>query len=122
MEDKFIDLINYLEELQDDIYKNEISDEEKLLRIIKYAVIRNRFFQGSIIFTKEDDVYRVSNIQKHSYAWLLEGKVIDVDCLMYALDELGISNALEYYMVSDHMNDYELSFELPKLKKRTRMK
>lgn len=122
MDDKFVSLINYLEELQDDIYNEEISDGDKLLLIIKYAVMRNRFFQGSIIFTKEDNVYRVSNIQKHSYAWFLVGKEIDVDYLMYALDELGIVNQLEYYTISDHMNDYELSFELPRLKKRTRMK
>ena len=126
MEDKFIGFIDYLDELQnelqDGINNDNLSSEDLLLLIIKYATLRNKFFEGSIILTKEENYYRVSNIQKHSYAWFLVDKVIDIDYVMYMLNELGIVSELEHYIVSDHMNDYELSFSLPRLKKRIKIK
>ena len=122
MEDKFIETINYIEELKLNLANKELNNDEKMLAIIKHALLSDRDYQGSIIITKNNENYKVSNIQKHSYAWFLVDKVIDIDYVMYMLNELGIASELEHYIVSDHMNDYELSFSLPRLKKRIKIK
>ena len=122
MSDKFIEIINYLDEINNKIDNEEISNEERIIYMIKYAVVRDPFFRGSIIFSKVGNQYKVSSIQKYSYAWLFKDLFIDVNYLINRLNELGIDNKLEHYIISDHNNDYELSFELNKIKKRTRKK
>ena len=121
MEDNFISVIAYLENLQKDLINQELTNEEKLLIIIKYALLNDNYHSGSVIFTKNKDNYVVSSIQKHSYAWILQGKLIDVNYILNKLTELDINYLLEYYPISDHINDYELSFDIPKLKKRIRV-
>ena len=118
MKDSFIEVVDYLRELQNNIDNQELNNEEKLLMIIKYAILTDNYYQGSIILTKENDEYRISNIQKYSYAWLLQGEYINLDYILNILEELNISYSLEYFKISNHVNDYELSFSIPKLKKR----
>ena len=118
MEDKFIKVIDYIKELQLELDSEEQNEEAKLLAIIKYAILTDNYYHGSIIFTKEDNKYVVSNIQKHSYAWLLQGKTIDVNYIINCLTELNIDYSFEYFQISDHTNDYELSFKIPKLQKK----
>ena len=117
MKDRFIDVIDYLDGLQSAIDNDELSNEEKLLVIIKYALLTDKYYAGSIIFTKDNDRYVVGSIQKHSYAWLIKGKTIDMDYIMNELTVLNITYSLVYYPISDHNSDYELTFEIPKLKK-----
>ena len=120
MDDRFIQIIDYLESLQLDIVNQELSSDERLLIMIKYALLNDNYHHGSIIFTKEGDDYIVSSIQKYSYAWMLQGEIINIDNIINKLFELGIENKIEYYPISNHKNDYELSFCISKLKKRTR--
>ena len=123
MKDKFVDIINYLEELNNNLKKDEMSNEEKLLLIIKYAILNDRFHQGSIIFTKDNNMYKISTIQKYSYARTEQDKIIDIDNIIEQLNALNIEYTLEYFPISNHKNDYELSFGISKLNntmKRTR--
>ena len=121
MEETFIKIVNYLDELQNELNNEELSTEDILLIIIKNALLTDKYYHGSIIFTKENDNYRVSNIQKHSYAWCLQDEVIDMEYIIAKLADLNISYSLEYYPISNHKNDYELSFTISKLKKKTKI-
>lgn len=124
MENRFVNIINYLEILKSELCE-EIGEniDERILTIIKHAILTDKFYHGSIILTKENDKYIVSNIQKHSYAWPIQGKQINIEKICQSLDEMEIAYLLEPYQISDHLNDYELSFGIPKLnnvKRRTR--
>lgn len=112
---EFNNVINYLEELKNNITNEEINTEEKILIIIKHAILTDIFYRGSILFTKENNKYKVSTIQKHSYGYLLQDKIIDIDKLINKLNEIDITNAFNHYPISNHQNDYELSFCIPKL-------
>lgn len=114
---EFNNVINYLEELKNNITNEEINPEEKILIIIKHAILTDNFYRGSILFTKENNIYKVSTIQKHSYGYLLQDKIIDIDKLISNLNKLDISYSLTHYPISNHINDYELSFGIPKLNK-----
>ncbi len=116
MEDNFINTIDYLKKLQAKLISDEeISNEEKLLLIIKQAILNDNFYGGSIILTKEKDTYTISSVQKHSYAWTLKGKEINLKQIIKTLTKLKIAHNLEKYLISDHNNDYELSFSIPEL-------
>ena len=114
---EFNNVINYLEELKNNITNEEINPEEKILIIIKYAILTDNFYRGRILFTKENNKYKVSTIQKHSYGYLLQDKIIDIDKLISNLNKLDISYSLTHYPISNHQNDYELYFGIPKLNK-----
>ena len=118
MSDNFIKIIDYLETLQTELNDDKMSNEEQLLAIIKHALLSDNYYQGSIIFTKDNNKYKVSSIQKHSYGWLLQDRVIDMDYIINKLTELNIEYKLEHYEISNHKSDYELSFSIQKKKKK----
>ena len=118
MSDNFIKIIDYLETLQTELNDDKMSNEEQLLTIIKHALLSDNYYQGSIILTKDNNQYKVSSIQKHSYGWLLQDRVIDIDYIIDKLTELNIEYKLEHYEISNHKSDYELSFSIPKLRKK----
>ena len=125
MKDSFNYVVNYLEELIINKDNENISDEERMVTIIKHAILTDKFYSGSIIFTKKNDEYIVSSIQKHSYGWLLKNKKINMNEIIDRLNELKITYSFDYYPISNHQNDFELSFCVPKLnnvKKKTRIK
>ena len=99
---EFNNVINYLEELKNNITNEEINPEEKILIIIKHAILTDNFYRGSIIFTKENNTYKVSTIQKHSYGYLLQDKIIDIDKLISNLNKMDISYSLTHYPISNH--------------------
>ena len=120
MVDKFTLAINYLEELKADIKKENQDPQELLITIIKYAILNDKYREGSILLTKTKDFYQISTIQKHSYVWNLVGLPIDLNKLLSELERLNISYHLDPYKISDHEHDFELSFNMNS-KKKTRV-
>ena len=89
---EFQKTIFYLRQLKQSIPDNnqEISLEDKLLLVIKHAVIHDSFNEGSILITKNATYYEISNIQKHNYAWQFKNQTIDIEYLLSNLTNLGI--------------------------------
>ena len=110
MNDNFIKTINYLSTLKQIISDEEsdLTTEERLLLTIEDAILSDKYHSGSIIFTKDNDNYYVSNIQKRSYAWQFKGENINLENLRIKLSTLGITNDLTF----------EITLEKPKTKSR----
>jgi len=78
MDNKFIETLEYLRNLKSEIISSSLCVEERILIDIKRAVLEDIFNRGSIILTKDEFGYKVSNIQKHSYAWKFKDMYIDL--------------------------------------------
>lgn len=125
---EFQKTIFYLRQLKQSIQDNnqEISLEDKLLLVIKHAVILDSFNEGSILITKNATYYQISNIQKHNYAWQFKNQTIDMEYLLSNLTNLGIDYSIKPYQITIGNqlleNLYELSFsitlETSKIKRR----
>ena len=125
---EFQKTIFYLRQLKQSIHDNnqEISLEDKLLLVIKHAVILDSFNEGSILITKNATCYQISNIQKHNYAWQFKNQTIDMEYLLSNLTNLGIDYSIKPYQITTGNqpleNLYELSFsitlETSKIKRR----
>ena len=115
---EFQKTIFYLRQLKRFIQDNnqEISLEDKLLLVIKHAVILDSFNEGSILITKNATYYQISNIQKHNYAWQFKNQTIDMEYLLSNLTNLGIDYSIKPYQITiDNQlleNLYELSFSI----------
>lgn len=113
---EFQETIFYLRKLKQSIQdtNQEISKEDKLLLVIEHAVIHDRFNEGSILITKNESLYQISNIQKHNYAWQFKNQSIDIEYILSNLTNLGINYTIKPYQitVNNHLveNLYELSF------------
>ena len=123
MNDNFIKTINYLSKLKQIISDEEsnLTTEQRLLLTIEDAILSDKYHSGSIIFTKDNDNYYVSNVQKRSYAWQFKGENINLENLRIKLSTLGITNDLLEFNIKNRQ-DYELTFEVtlekPKIKSR----
>ena len=125
---EFQKTIFYLRQLKQSIHDNnqEISLEDKLLLVIKHAIILDSFNEGSILITKNATCYQISNIQKHNYAWQFKNQTIDMEYLLSNLTIIGIDYSIKPYQISignqPLENLYELSFsitlETSKIKRR----
>lgn len=115
---EFQETIFYLRKLKQSIQdtNQEISKEDKLLLVIEHAVIHDRFNKGSILITKNESLYQISNIQKHNYAWQFKNQSIDIEYILSNLTNLGINYTIKPYQitVNNHLveNLYELSFSI----------
>ena len=121
MENSFIRIVDYLRGLCNSLDDENLSNEDKAIAIIQYALLTDKYYQGSIILTDEGDKCKVSNIQKHSYAWILKDKPIDINYVMNKLAELDITYSLDHYPIADHKEDYEFSFSITKLEKKIKV-
>lgn len=121
MNDNFIKTINYLSTLKQIISDEEsdLTTEERLLLTIEDAILSDKYHSGSIIFTKANDNYYVSNIQKRSYAWQFKGENINLENLRIKLSTLGITNDLLEFNIKNRQ-DYELTFEITLEKPKTK--
>lgn len=115
---EFQKTIFYLRQLKQSIQDNnqEISLEDKLLLVIKHAVIHDSFNEGSILITKNATYYEISDIQKHNYVWQFKNQTIDIEYLLSNLTNLGIDYSIKPYQITISNqpleNLYELSFSI----------
>ena len=122
MEIKFKETIEYMRKLKQIISddNSDLTDEEILLLIIQDAILSSEYKEGAILFTKEQETFKISNIQKHSYGRILQGKKINLNYIISKLNELGVDSKLISYPIGNNKNDYELSFQIimtnPKIK------
>jgi len=117
MDNKFIETLEYLRNLKSEIISSSLCVEERILIDIKRAVLEDIFNRGSIILTKDEFGYKVSNIQKHSYAWKFKDMYIDLSIIFNELGELNIEYKLLPYKINDKKNNYELIFGIDFFKK-----
>lgn len=111
MESRFIDTMDYIRDLKERIKsEDEISINDKIVLIIQEAILSNKHYMGSIILTKSYGEFTISNIQKHSYAWKLNGEKIDIQYVLIKCMELGIDTEIKYHPIGDNINDYEFIF------------
>lgn len=133
---KFNKAIKYLEELKANIDgESKTNPEDRILQIIKYAVLLDPNHGGKIYLTRGDDgSFSVSHIQ-NVYGWELVGMPIDIARLLSKLIELDSLESKEHIdcsltprPIGEHKDIYELSFSAIELnasknifKKRTRV-
>lgn len=90
MRSNFVDTMEYIKDLKQRINEEEININDRMVLIIQEAILSNKHYMGSIILTKSYGEFTISNIQKHSYAWKLNGEKIDIQYVLLKCMELGI--------------------------------
>ena len=110
MRSNFVDTMEYIKDLKQKINEEEININDRMVLIIQEAILSNKNYMGSIILTKSYRKFTVSNNQKHSYAWKLNGEKIDIQYVLLKCMELGIDTEIKYHPIGDNMSDYEFIF------------
>lgn len=110
MRNNFVDTMEYIKDLKQKINEEEININDRMVLIIQEAILSNKHYMGSIILTKSYGKFTISNIQKHSYAWKLNGEKIDIQYVLLKCMELGIDTEIKYHPIGDNISDYEFIF------------